>query len=171
MFDPADLQKPRSAWPKGTLKVNAWHRDEHLVPLLRESDSIAARYPEASAAGTLPPLAVAELAALAVHAECPYVATAAMDRLFDARESIDASVEALGSVLAGSPAKTRKRIAGCLLYLTAGGINRRPTTGRSFAQVRSDSDHFQALHERAKSLARMAQAPANERIRPLVDKA
>src|SRR5438876_7227908 len=108
MINPSGLQKPRSAWPKGTLKVNAWHRDENLAPLFRESDLIAAKFPGVSAEKTLPPKAISELAHLAAATDSPYVATAAMDHLYDAYESLQVSIETFEALLAGATAKSQK---------------------------------------------------------------
>ena len=147
------LKKPRSVWPKGSLKVTGWHRDEHLTLLFRESDQIAAAFPRVSPGCTLPSIAIVQLCSLATSTDSPYVATAAMDHLFDAYESFPEIIQSFEQLLSASQAKAvRKRVVACLRFLLGDGSNRRPIIGRSFQEVEGDFQHFQGLLNRVAKL-------------------
>ena len=151
MINPSNLQKPRSSWPKGAVKVSAWHLDKHISPLFRATDVIAARFPPVSPAQTLPLNAIRELAHLAATTDSAYDATAAMDHLYDAPESFPETLNALERLLEAHPT-IRKRIFGCMRYLLAGGINRRAIQGRHFSEVSRDYEYFQSLLKRVDEL-------------------
>jgi hypothetical protein len=139
---------PRSQWPKGTSPVNAWHLDKHLKPLFMAGDEIAKQYPAASKELTLPTEVINRLVEVAATTDSIYTATAALDHLFDALESLEVTIDALVRRHEGASPKRRKRLLGCVGYLTRGGENRRPILGKSAAEVEADHLHFVALHGR-----------------------
>ena len=153
---------PRSNWPKGCFRVNAWQKNEHITKLLREKDRIDAEFHVTLGASSIPSEVMRVLAERAVAAPDVYLATACLEPLYDAFESFPEIVSLFEELFATSPLATRRRICCCLGYVLAGGINRRDPLGRHLTEISSDWAHFRGLWERAEAL-RISIESANSR--------
>ena len=143
---------PRSNWPDGCFRVTAWHKNEHILKLMGESDRIIAELGLTPGTSTIDSRSIAVLATRAVATADVYIATACLEPLYDAYESFPEIVEVFEEMFATSTLPSRERICCCLGYILAGGINRRDPMGRPFTEVNADYAHFQGLWQRAESL-------------------
>lgn len=144
------LVVPRSVWPARCHRVSAWHRDEHITPLLRSEDELALACNLRQPQDTLDPQAIQVLVDEAVNGESVYRVTAAMDLLYDAHESYSAILDAFAvALLAGDP-KTLRRVRCCIGYLRL-GENRREILGKHLTEIMADWEHFKALAAKAEA--------------------
>jgi hypothetical protein len=143
---------PRSVWPKGCFKITAWHKDEHISALMRSKDGVNAECGLAPGTETLPPDVIASLVERAINATDVYRATACLEPLYDAFESLLDTVIEFERRFHASTAKQRRRISCCLGYLLQNGQNRRDPVGRHYSVVKNDHEHFKGLWMRARKL-------------------
>ena len=143
---------PRSVWPKGCFKITAWHKDEHFLALLRSTDLINAEFRLVQGAETLPSAVIAALVERAVNADNVYLATACLEPLYDAFESLLETVVEFERQFGVSTVRQRRRICCCLEYILQNGQNRRDPMGRHYTLVKNDYEHFKGLLARARKL-------------------
>ena len=142
------LKVPRSVWPKGSFRISAVWDDKHITGIERAGASLGEDDPTRRVfASTIDLLKIDHLVNIALTTEDFYLATAAMDRLFDAYDSFQEIVDNFLRAAEGLNKKRRKRVAACLCYLL--GLprvtNRRPILNKPATEVALDAAYFMGL--------------------------